>query len=77
MTKRRKQQDDDHIYEISNLAARSATAVIDTVCKRGGFNGEELLAVGQLREQCVQIVQICENYHSGQGTDDDHDNEPE
>ena len=47
--------------------ARSTVAVIDTVVQRGGFKGEELSTIGQLRDQAVQIIQICEEYQSAQG----------
>jgi len=48
------------IVELSNRAARSTIAVIDTVVQRGGFRGEELSTIGQLRDQCVQIVSLAE-----------------
>ena len=50
--------------------SRSTVAVIDTVVQRGGFKGEELSTIGQLRDQAVQIIQICEEYQSAQGIDD-------
>ena len=42
----------DHtaIYELGNRVARSTVAVIDTVVQRGGFKGEELSTIGQLRD---------------------------
>ena len=43
---------------------RSTVAVIDTVVQRGGFKGEELSTIGQLRDQAVQIVQLVENHES-------------
>ena len=40
----------------------SATvAVIDTVAARGGFKGEELATIGQLRDQCIALIQIVED----------------
>ena len=62
---------DDHsqIYEVSNRVARSTVAVIDTVVQRGGFKGEELTTIGQLRDQSTQIVQLCEQFQSQQGLD--------
>ena len=48
------------IVDLSNRAARSTIAVIDTVVQRGGFRGEELSTIGQLRDQCVQIVALAE-----------------
>ena len=45
----------DHttIYELGNRVSRSTVAVIDTVVQRGGFKGEELSTIGQLRDQAV------------------------
>ena len=64
-------KDDDHsqIYEVSNRVARSTVAVIDTVVQRGGFKGEELTTIGQLRDQATQIIQLCEQFQSKQGLD--------
>ena len=45
---------------LANQVGRSTIAVIDAVTQRGGFRGEELLTIGTLREQCVQIVQLYE-----------------
>lgn len=64
------QQDHTQIYELGNRVARSTVAVIDTVVQRGGFKGEELSTIGQLRDQAVQIVQLCEEYQSSQGVDE-------
>lgn len=50
----------NQITDISNRVARSTIAVIDTVVQRGGFRGEELTTIGQLRDQCVQLVAVCE-----------------
>jgi hypothetical protein len=49
------------LNQLSNQAARSTIAVIDAVTQRGGFRGEELSTIGQLRDQCVQIVQLVES----------------
>ena len=66
-----KKAERDHtpIYELGNRVARSSVAVIDTVEQRGGFKGEELSTIGQLRDQAVQIIQICEEYQSEQSVD--------
>lgn len=61
------EQDHTAIYELGNRVARSTVAVIDTVVQRGGFKGEELSTIGQLRDQAVQIVQLCEEFQSKQG----------
>ena len=60
------QRDHSQIYEVSNRVARSTVAVIDTVVQRGGFKGEELTTMGQLRDQATQIIQICETFQSEQ-----------
>jgi hypothetical protein len=52
--------ENNQLVELSNRASRSTIAVIDTVVQRGGFRGEELSTIGQLRDQCVQIVSLCE-----------------
>ena len=54
------------MYETSNRAARSMIAVVDTMCQRGAFKGEELSTIGQLRDQCVQLIQMAENYQQEQ-----------
>ena len=59
-------RDSSQIYEVSNRVARSTVAVIDTVVQRGGFKGEELTTIGQLRDQATQIIQICETFQSEQ-----------
>ena len=55
----------EHIYkqlqDISNKSARSMVAVIDAMCQRGAFKGEELTTIGTLRDQCIQVIQIVEN----------------
>jgi len=50
----------EQMIEISSRVARSTMAVIDTVVQRGGFRGEELTTIGQLRDQCVQLVAMAE-----------------
>lgn len=69
MAKAQAQKDHTAIYELGNRVARSTVAVIDTVVQRGGFKGEELSTIGQLRDQAVQIIQLCEEYQSEQGVD--------
>jgi len=50
------------INDLSNRIARSTIAVVDAVTQRGGFKGEELSTIGQLRDQCVQVVQLVEQH---------------
>tara|TARA_R110001592_G_scaffold330103_1_gene612194 strand:- start:456 stop:671 length:216 start_codon:yes stop_codon:yes gene_type:complete len=64
------EKDHSSIYELGNRVSRSTVAVIDTVVQRGGFKGEELSTIGQLRDQAVQIIQLCEEYQSAQGVDE-------
>ena len=48
------------IVDLTNRVARSTVAVIDTIASRGGFRGEELATIGQLRDQCVSLIQMVE-----------------
>ena len=41
------------LQDLANRVARSTVAVIDTVVQRGGFKGEELSTIGQLRDQSI------------------------
>lgn len=50
----------DQFNELANRVSRSTVAVIDAVAQRGGFKGEELSTIGQLRDQCVQLIQLVE-----------------
>ena len=51
----------EELKDLSNKSARSTIAVIDAMTQRGAFKGEELTTIGGLRDQCIQIIQICEN----------------
>ena len=44
------QTPEQEIAELANRSSRSMIAVIDAVCQRGGFKGEELTTIGQLRD---------------------------
>ena len=57
-------QDHTQAYELGNRVSRSTIAVIDTVVQRGGFKGEELSTIGQLRDQAMQFVQLAEGFQS-------------
>ena len=48
------------LQDLSNRVARSTVAVVDTVVQRGGFKGEELTTIGQLRDQAIEIIQLVE-----------------
>jgi hypothetical protein len=46
--------------DLVNRVTRSTVAVVDTVAGRGGFRGEELSTIGQLRDQCISLIQKVE-----------------
>lgn len=54
----------DQIVDLANRVTRSVVAVIDTCTARGGFRGEELSAIGQLRDQSIQLAQMIENLNN-------------
>ena len=54
-------EDQKNLNELANRVARSCVAVVDTVVTRGGFKGEELTTIGQLRDQAVSVVALYEN----------------
>ena len=49
------------LADLANRVSRSTVAVIDTVVQRGGFKGEELSTIGQLRDQAMESIQLVEN----------------
>jgi hypothetical protein len=54
--------DNKKSYDLMNQISRSSIAIIDTITQRGGFRGEELSTIGQLRDQCAQAVQVVESF---------------
>ncbi len=50
----------EQLQELANRSSRSMVAVIDAVTQRGGFKGEELSTIGQLRDQSIQIISLVE-----------------
>ena len=52
------------IYDASFRASRTTISVLDAMCQRGAVKGEEMSAIGQLRDQCVQIAQMAEAFQS-------------
>lgn len=50
----------EQFVDLVNRITRSTVAVVDTVSSRGGFRGEELSTIGQLRDQCIQLIQELE-----------------
>ena len=57
------------VYELANRTSRSTIAVIDTMVQRGAIKGEELSTLGQLRDQCSQMVTMCETYQQDQAAE--------
>ncbi len=51
---------DNDVMDLVNRVTRSTVAVVDTVAGRGGFRGEELSTIGQLRDQCISLIQKVE-----------------
>lgn len=51
----------EQLTDLANRVARSTIAVVDAITQRGGFKGEELSTIGQLRDQCVQTVSLVES----------------
>lgn len=54
------QTNNEQLVDLANRVSRSTVAVVDTVTGRGGFRGEELSTIGQLRDQCIQLIQLVE-----------------
>lgn len=49
------------LNDLANRVSRSCIAVVDTIVTRGGFKGEELTTIGQLRDQAIQVVALYES----------------
>jgi hypothetical protein len=60
MAEKQNNKQDDAFVDLANRVGRSTIAVVDTMVQRGALRGEELSTIGQLRDQCVQIVAMCE-----------------
>lgn len=54
----------EEMVDLVNRVTRSTVAVVDTIASRGGFRGEELATIGQLRDQCVALIQMMETQDS-------------
>ena len=51
---------DEELMKLANQVSRSTVAVVDAVTQRGGFKGEELSTIGQLRDQAIQVISLVE-----------------
>lgn len=61
------QSNNEQLMDLANRVSRSSVAVVDTVTGRGGFRGEELSTIGQLRDQCIQLIQLVEQMQGESG----------
>ena len=52
------------VYDAAFRASRKTISVIDAMCQRGEVKGEELSAIGHLSDQCVNLAQMAEQFHS-------------
>lgn len=59
------------LNDLANKTSRSTIAVIDAMTQRGAFKGEELSTIGTLRDQCIQMVQICEQLQQDNAMESD------
>ena len=60
----------DQLMKLGNQVARSTVAVVDAVTQRGGFKGEELSTIGQLRDQAIQVISLVETMQQEAAMDD-------
>lgn len=60
----------EEMLDLSNRVTRSTVAVIDTVAGRGGFRGEELATIGQLRDQSIALIQLLESAQSDEESEE-------
>ena len=51
----------EELNDLANKTSRSTIAVIDAMTQRGAFKGEELSTIGNLRDMCIEIIQVVEN----------------
>ena len=59
--------------KLGNQVARSTVAVVDAVTQRGGFKGEELSTIGQLRDQAIQIISLIEQMEQEKAMEGDEE----
>ena len=63
----------EELQGLANKTSRSMVAVIDAMTQRGAVKGEELSTIGSLRDQCIQIIQLCEQMAQDAAVEDDGD----
>jgi len=57
-------QNREQLLELATAVARNTISVLDVGMQRGAFTGEEALAIGQLRMNCVQLQSTVEAMQS-------------
>lgn len=65
----------DRVRELYNLAFRSSrttVSVLDAMSQRGAIKGEEMSTIGRLRDQSVQVSQLCEQFQSEFGGEENN-----
>jgi len=70
-------EQNQQLQDVANKSARSTVAVIDAMTQRGAFKGEELSTIGGLRDQCIQVIQICEQLQQEAAMEDDSEGSEE
>lgn len=48
------------LAELATRSSRSMIAIVDAMAQRGAVKGEEMYAVGQLREQATEVIKLGE-----------------
>lgn len=48
------------LIELAGKTARSTISVLDAMFQRGAIRGEEAATVGELRNQCAQLIAVVE-----------------
>ena len=67
----------EELHDLAHKTSRSTIAVIYAMTQRGAFKGEELSTIGTLRDQCIQVVQICEQLDQEAAMEQDNEEEQE
>ena len=63
----------EELMKLANQVSRSTVAVVDAVTQRGGFKGEELSTIGQLRDQAIQMISLVETMQQEAAMEDDEE----
>lgn len=58
------------LIEVSQQVGRTTISVIDVMSQRGAIKGEEMTAIGQLRDHSSLMLQLCEQLEADQDEED-------